>query len=391
MKKRLLMLGLCILMAVSSVACSSEEAKEDKSRKENTEKEDSNDKKDKKDKKDRKDNKEDKNEVEDLIDFEVEAEGYCGVDLIWQYGNGVLKISGSGEMTEFCTDMACSLSDNPCVEFPWSEYADDIQRVYIDGASNISSKAFENFNHLSYVKMDDTITNIGESAFQKCANLKEISFSEELTEIGTFAFYKCESIESLEFPRNLTQISNEAFEGCTSLESVGFPDELETIANSAFRNCSNLKDVELPSGLLNVGSGIFGGCANIDTIDFSNTNMEIMYREAFYQFDKTVILPKNLKQIRSQGGVTGEAEASLAGKAGCFYILDTMEYYDLIDDCTVVISYNGNEYSDNDSLVRALNDDGITIVEGDPLVFNKEVWADSYTPDMGNIIEEKQY
>ena len=152
--KRLLMLFVCLVMAISSVACGSDEVKEEKSRKEKSKEDDSESKKEKKDKKDKKDkDKEAKEETE--IKFDVEEEGYCGANLTWQYGNGILKISGSGEMSDFSTgggSMVISAKN-----YPWADLRSEIQRVYIDGATNISRAAFQECSYLSYVEMSDSI------------------------------------------------------------------------------------------------------------------------------------------------------------------------------------------------------------------------------------------
>ena len=83
------------------------------------------------------------------------ADGSCGANLTWTLKNGVLTISGTGDMEDwFITN-------------PWEDATDDIKKVVIEPG---------------------------------------------VTSIGDFAFYQCEAMTSIEIPEGVTRIGNHAFD-----------------------------------------------------------------------------------------------------------------------------------------------------------------------------------
>ena len=70
----------------------------------------------------------------------------CGDDLVWSFKNGVLTISGEGDMDDY-------VRDSPHYSSPWSNY--NIKKVVIKPG----------------------VTSIGEDAFSNCDSIKSISIS----------------------------------------------------------------------------------------------------------------------------------------------------------------------------------------------------------------------
>ena len=145
------------------------------------------------------DTEEDLVEVEKLI-TNVEAEGVCGANLTWKFGNGVLVISGSGDMTEF--------SENK----PWEDYRKEIGHIYLgEGVTSVPSYAFSGLSTLSYVSFPTTLTSVGERAFGSCDQLEEIDLSgTSVTSIGESAF-SGEKMKNIKLPSTLKQVGGGAF------------------------------------------------------------------------------------------------------------------------------------------------------------------------------------
>ena len=95
------------------------------------------------------------------------AEGTCGDDLVWTLDvNGVLTISGSGNMTNY-SDVS---------EIPWYS-----SRLLIES-----------------VIIQSKVTSIGENAFYGCENLKTITIGKDVAKIGESAFFACISLTSID-------------------------------------------------------------------------------------------------------------------------------------------------------------------------------------------------
>ena len=129
--------------------------------------------------------------------------------------NGVLTISGSGDMANY------QLKEpfDPYRETaPWGE---DISRLVIE----------------------DGVTHIGSAAFGRCVKLTSVTIPDSVTSIGNYAFYNCDGITDVTIPDSVTDIDNCAFESCHNLTSVTVPNSIISIGSYAFDHCSSLKSV----------------------------------------------------------------------------------------------------------------------------------------------------
>ena len=107
--------------------------------------------------------------------------GTCGPDLRWYLtDNGVLTISGKGEMNDYSFDNRS----------PWSK--SDIKRIIIG----------------------DGVTTIGEFAFNNCSTLTSVTIPNSVTEIGDYAFSGCSALTSVTIPNSVTKIGRGTFSGC---------------------------------------------------------------------------------------------------------------------------------------------------------------------------------
>ena len=86
-------------------------------------------------------------ETSELDGFVAETSGVCGADLKWEYGNGILRISGTGEMADF---------DCENYKAPWYDISDKIIQAYVGGGcTHIGEAAFYGMNSLSKIVFSD--------------------------------------------------------------------------------------------------------------------------------------------------------------------------------------------------------------------------------------------
>ncbi len=96
-----------------------------------------------------------------------EAGGYIyDSDVIWTYTDGVLDLSGNGELSYWSLGM------------PWDNYKDSIETIVINpGITSINSGAFEEYPNLKYVEFTHTdYFAISPNAFVECPNLTNVKY-----------------------------------------------------------------------------------------------------------------------------------------------------------------------------------------------------------------------
>ncbi len=93
--------------------------------------------------------------------------GTCGEKAKWNLEDGVMTITGSGDMADYAN----------ADETPWAALRGQIKKVVFDGA----------------------IIRIGSNAFAECPNLTHVTFSTATVTIGRRAFYNCTQLASADY------------------------------------------------------------------------------------------------------------------------------------------------------------------------------------------------
>ena len=167
----------------------------------------------------------------------VVVSGECGVNASWALdSDGVLTVSGSGEMTDF--EYSPDLTDNR----PWCDYIADITGVIIESG----------------------ITTVGANAFRGCSNLQEVSLPDGMTDIKSYAFYGCSKLSSVNIPSGLTVISNAVFAECNLTEII-IPDGITNISSKAFAY-NPLTSITIPDSVKYIGQYAFEGCDSLTSV-----------------------------------------------------------------------------------------------------------------------------
>ena len=143
--------------------------------------------------------------------------GACEDNLSWNYANGILTVSGTGEM--LCTGFWA----------PWSAYREFIKSVVLE----------------------DGITTVGTSAFSNYPALISVDLPKSLTSIGQNAFYWCDKLTTVTIPAGVTELGKNAFNGCKGLKSIiSYAVEPPTCGANCFYNVDKSIPVLVPKGSL---------------------------------------------------------------------------------------------------------------------------------------------
>lgn len=206
---------------------------------------------------------------EQTVQAEVKASGECGENLTWTLEDGVLTISGKGDMTNY----------NSISDAPW----------------------YENRTSITKVVIEEGVTSIGDRAFPKYSNLISVEISSSVKRIGNYTFKDNGNFQKVSIAKNsqLTDIGTGAFSWCTKLEEFQLPTSVENIGESAFSDCESLTTMEIGPNVLKIDVYAFTLCDNLKfTVDNNNPN--------YASTDDGALYNKNFTTLLSAPGASGE-------------------------------------------------------------------------------------
>ena len=189
----------------------------------------------------------------------VIGSGNCGKDgdkvVYALYSDGLLKISGTGEMADYDYDGG-----------PWYDNSEKIKKIVIaGGVTSIGARAFMVSSNLTDIEIPSSVTSIGEYAFERCG-MTGIEIPGSVKSIGKSAFFSCTKLESLVIPRGVTQIGSYAFNKCTGLKSLKIAGSVTSIGSDVFNSCRSLTSIEIMSGVTSIGGGMFYNCSSLESV-----------------------------------------------------------------------------------------------------------------------------
>ena len=129
--------------------------------------------------------------------FVIPNNGDIGDGLHWEYNDGVLRISGNGDMPSY--ECGWSLG---CVNFydnitPWFSYRLDIKKVVIEeGITSIGDGAFAYCSNISEINIPDTIEYIGHGIITHTL-VKEVYLPASVSKIDETSFIYVEQLEKI--------------------------------------------------------------------------------------------------------------------------------------------------------------------------------------------------
>ncbi len=166
--------------------------------------------------------------------------GTCGENLTWTLEDGLLTISGKGDMDDYSIKIGSGGTVEPQVR-PWADYIAEIQTIEIkSGVTSIGVGAFFQCSALTAVSIPESVTRIGADAFSNCTELQTISLPSGITAIEPLTFGWCTDLAKIEIPQNVTSIGDRAFIGCSSLTEITIPEKVTQIGREVFWYCDHL-------------------------------------------------------------------------------------------------------------------------------------------------------
>ena len=206
-------------------------------------------------------------------------------DMSWNLnGNGVLTISGTGNMPDYSSTSQ-----------PWYKYRESIKQVKIgDGITGIGDYAFSGCKSLEELTIPEGVKKLGtriiaDTYIEKIkipstvaesnsvyifntgyfgalggdAVLTEVEFAEGMTKIPSNICYGANTVEKITIPSTVTSIGSNAFNGCSSLKGLTLPAGLTKLEDYAFSNCNSLTSITVPKSVTSIGYHAFENCTSL--------------------------------------------------------------------------------------------------------------------------------
>ena len=209
-------------------------------------------------------------DTEELVELVDEpTSGTCGENLTWTLdSNGILTISGSGEMSDY----------EVLNSAPWYRNCSEVVMVVIeDGITHIGNYSFYNCKELQSITLPDSLLTIGNWTFYGCEKLISINFPHSVISIGDSAFARCLRMTHITIPDGVTHIGAEAFYYCSSLLGATLPGTLRSIGNGLFLLCGNIKTIGLGEGITEIPERMFASCSKLARVTMPNSLTSIGY------------------------------------------------------------------------------------------------------------------
>ena len=128
--------------------------------------------------------------------------GNCGENVTWKLIDGVLTISGEGDMKNYAT----------VEDTPWYENRESVTSIVFEtGVTSISPNAFIDFDKVKEIKIPHSVTRIGENAFSSCDGIEKVIIGRGVTHLPDDVFGNCFNLKEVTIPKNVISISDTAF------------------------------------------------------------------------------------------------------------------------------------------------------------------------------------
>lgn len=226
--------------------------------------------------------------------------GTCGTNLTWTLDNGVLTISGTGDMANYPMDG--TEGSMP----PWIGKGEITKLVIESGVTSISRGVFYKYETLSEVSLSDTLVKIEGAAFSNCPITKfsvdpantsfvvvnDVLFTKDMKKLLRFPQGK--TVASYAIPEGVEIIGQDAFFDFSG-NSLSIPTSLVTVESGAFFGCA-FDTLTFNENLKTIGDSAFWS-ANIGSVDFGKSLVSLGASVFGMGFVKEITLPKTLTSI----------------------------------------------------------------------------------------------
>ncbi len=194
-------------------------------------------------------------------------EGYTPT-VFWQYDDGTLTISGSGNMPSY-TKVIPSAMMSFTIDKEWKKYNEDIVKIVVEqGVLSVSG-------------------------FSDCVNLKEAVIGDGV-KIGANSFSHLKKLEKVIIGKNVI-VGMGAFLDTEKITSITISDGV-TLDKEAFRGSESLSEVIISSDNVNISATAFDEtpfCENNDIIIINNALLWVKNAAKMESY----IVPENIKRL----------------------------------------------------------------------------------------------
>lgn len=226
--------------------------------------------------------------------------GECGENLKWDLTDGILTISGTGDMANY----------SYYSQAPWYSLSVD-SIVIAEGVTGIGDYAFYSNNGMTSIRIPNGVTTIGVQAFMWARNLSSVDIPSSITEIKSGAFMNCQKLAKVNISdldawckikfadkdANPLTCAKNLYMNEEPATDIVISDAVTEIGDFTFYYCATLTSVELPNSITAIGKEAFYHCGNLKTINFPE-NVESIGDYSFSNNKLTsVVIPNSVKTI----------------------------------------------------------------------------------------------
>ena len=264
----------------------------------------------------------------------------CGDNLYWEYADGVLTITGTGEMYDFLA----------AIDAPW---------------------------------------------YDVCDSIISITMPEEITKIGDYAFGGCSLVGSITIPKSVKEIGRRAFEECTSLARIVFEGELPLhLLNSSRESFDSvfanvMADMEINKLNIEHGNELadLGANVSVENIVYKRKFMTGIWEALILPFEELVSMTMsyqgkeynaNYPWNSTNGGLFYLAEYSGNGEFATVNDLKTRTPYIIQFNNDIEITFTGLSYSQKRSDFKPSSESSEHILVGNITLQNQEMNSPIY-------------
>ncbi|MBQ6420799.1 MAG: leucine-rich repeat domain-containing protein [Clostridia bacterium] len=179
----------------------------------------------------------------------VTAQGQLGDNVEWMlYDDGCLTVFGSGAMWDYTYD----------TDSPVAQYHDQIRTVEIvPGVETIGDYVFAGMDHLTDIRIPDTVIRIGDGCLRNCTCLETVVLPDSVTEIGGGAFLFSTALRTVRMPAYVTLMGTGVFHNCSALTEITIPDGVDALTKDLFYGCSALRVIRIPLSVIRIEDDAF--------------------------------------------------------------------------------------------------------------------------------------
>lgn len=139
----------------------------------------------------------------------------CGDNLDWSLENGVLTISGAGEMYNYFAQKGFGP--------PWYDRIGEVQTVIVgSGVESVGGYAFTDAVALTSVTIPDSTWLIGDHAFQNSGLIDVYLPDADYLNVQGYAFESCQNLQTVSIGKYPEKILEYAFANCPKLHTITY-------------------------------------------------------------------------------------------------------------------------------------------------------------------------